>query len=108
MAATERLDRYLRGEEVEPFVHLVLWTRAVELDEILGLGSQHDPRDAYTARERTWSTPSGTGTAGHRRSDRVLPATFCRELLNRERVSGVSYAESSIDCRRNAALKTDV
>ena len=53
MAATERLDRYLRGEEVEPFVHLVLWTRAVELHEILGLGSKHDPRDAYTARERT-------------------------------------------------------
>ena len=41
---------------------------------------------------------------GHDFSVRILPATFFNVVLNRERVSAVSYAESNIDWRRNAAL----
>ncbi len=43
----------------------------------------------------------------HDLSVRILPATFFNVVLNKERVSAVSYADSNIDWRRNAALIYD-
>lgn len=52
----------------------------------------------------TCSMPSGTATAGQRFSVLTFPATFCKDVLYNERVSGVSKADRRIDCRRYAEL----
>ena len=52
----------------------------------------------------TWSIPSGTSIGFHRFSVLIFPATFLKFELNNDRVSGVSNADRSIDCRRYAAL----
>jgi len=50
--------------------------------------------------------PSGTLTAGQACSVRNFPATLMNELLKTLRISGVSYADNRIDCRKNLALLT--
>ena len=52
----------------------------------------------------TWSIPSGTSIGFQRFSVLIFPATFLRFELYNDRVSGVSNADRSIDCRRYAAL----
>lgn len=48
---------------------------------------------------------AGTCNAGHDFSTLTLPATFLKDLLNSERISGVSNGDSKIDCRRYTELE---
>lgn len=57
-----------------------------------------------THRIHTWSTPSGTCSAGHDFSTLTFPATFLRKVLYNDRVSGVSNGERRMDCLRYIEL----
>jgi hypothetical protein len=52
--------------------------------------------------------PSGTARGDHVCSVRILPATFFSDLLYNCLISGVSYGESMMVCRKYAALAESV
>jgi hypothetical protein len=96
---------HVRSEELESLVDFVLGAVAFEFHKALSM-REHSIHIVFTTKSRlhTCWIPSGTCTGGQSACVRILPATFVNPLLNNERVSGVSYDERNIDCRRWDAL----
>lgn len=93
-ATTHMYDRmtrscvYLGRKVLEALFHLIFRTRAIKLNKVLNhtISIQKN----YPNEGPTCSMPSGTPTGTHRRSVLIFPATFFKDLLNKERISGVS------------------